>query len=156
FHILDTQPLIQEAAGARALQHIQGSVVFEHVSFSYPGRVDTLTDISFAAAPGQVIAIVGPTGAGKTTLASLIPRFYDPIDGRILIDGRDIRGLTVKSLRDQISIVPQEPLLFSGTIAENIGYGRLDASMDDVIAAAAAANAHEFISRLAGGYDSQI
>jgi ABC-type multidrug transport system fused ATPase/permease subunit len=102
------------------------------------------------------VAIVGPTGAGKTTLASLIPRFYDPMSGRISIDGRDIREFTLHSLRDHISIVPQEPLLFSGTIADNIRYGRLDAAMDEVIAAATAANAHDFIVRLTDGYDTQI
>ncbi|HZM59110.1 MAG TPA: ATP-binding cassette domain-containing protein, partial [Vicinamibacterales bacterium] len=100
--------------------------------------------------------IVGPTGAGKTTLASLIPRFYDPLQGRILIHDRDIRQLTLTSLRDHISIVPQEPLLFAGTIADNVRYGRLDASMDEVIAAAQAANAHDFIARLAAGYETQI
>jgi ABC-type multidrug transport system fused ATPase/permease subunit len=156
FHILETKPQIQERHDARPLQRIAGSVTFEDVSFSYPERVDTLKGISFDAAPGQVIAIVGPTGAGKTTLASLIPRFYDPHDGRILIDGHDIRDITLKSLRDQISIVPQEPLLFTGTIAENIRYGRLDATMDEVVAAAAAANAHEFIARLRDGYQTQI
>jgi ABC-type multidrug transport system fused ATPase/permease subunit len=126
------------------------------VSFSYPGRVDTLKHISFGVEPGQVVAIVGPTGAGKTTLASLIPRFYDPLHGRILIHGRDIRTLTLKSLRDHISIVPQEPLLFGGTIADNIRYGRLDASMEEIIAAAQAANAHDFIARLEGGYETEI
>jgi ABC-type multidrug transport system fused ATPase/permease subunit len=156
FHILDTAPLVQEAPDARSLPVVAGSIRFEDVSFSYPGRVGTLKHISFDASPGQVVAIVGPTGAGKTTLASLIPRFYDPMQGRILIDGRDIRGLTLRSLRDHISIVSQEPLLFSGTIADNIRYGRLDAAMDEVVAAATAANAHEFISRLKEGYDTQI
>jgi ABC-type multidrug transport system fused ATPase/permease subunit len=156
FNILDTKPAIQEAPDAETLPRIAGSVKFEDVCFSYPGRVDTLKRISFDVSPGQVVAIVGPTGAGKTTLASLIPRFYDPMSGRISIDGRDIRGLTLRSLRDHISIVPQEPLLFSGTIADNIRYGRLDATMDEVIAAATAANAHDFIRRLSDGYDTQI
>jgi len=156
FNILDTRPVIQEAPNAEALPRIAGSVRFEDVSFSYPGRVDTLKRISFEVSPGQVVAIVGPTGAGKTTLASLIPRFYDPMGGRILIDGRDIRGLTLQSLRDHISIVPQEPLLFSGTIADNIRYGRLDATMEEVVAAATAANAHDFIARLSDGYETQI
>jgi ATP-binding cassette subfamily B protein len=156
FHILDTTPVIQEASDARPVPRIAGSLTFEDVSFSYPGRVDTLKRISFDVSAGQVVAIVGPTGAGKTTLASLIPRFYDPMSGRISIDGRDIREFTLHSLRDHISIVPQEPLLFSGTIADNIRYGRLDAAMDEVIAAATAANAHDFIVRLTDGYDTQI
>ena len=156
FHILDTQPVIQEAPHPQRLAEVAGSVRFEDVSFHYPGRVDTLKRISFDASPGQVVAIVGPTGAGKTTMASLIPRFYDPLAGRVLIDGRDIRGLTLQSLRDQVSIVPQEPLLFSGTIADNIRYGRLDATMDEVVAAAMAANAHDFIARLTEGYETQI
>jgi ABC-type multidrug transport system fused ATPase/permease subunit len=156
FHILDTQPVIQEAPHPQRLAEVAGSVRFEDVSFHYPGRVDTLKRISFDASPGQVVAIVGPTGAGKTTMASLIPRFYDPLAGRVLIDGRDIRGLTLQSLRDHVSIVPQEPLLFSGTIADNIRYGRLDATMDEVVAAAMAANADDFIARLTEGYETQI
>jgi ATP-binding cassette, subfamily B, bacterial len=156
FNILDTKPVIQEVPEAESLPRIAGGVRFEDVSFNYPGRVDTLKRISFDVSAGQVVAIVGPTGAGKTTLASLIPRFYDPMSGRILIDGRDTRGLTLQSLRDHISIVPQEPLLFSGTIADNIRYGRLDATMDEVVAAAAAANAHDFIARLSDGYETQI
>ena len=156
YHILDTRPLIEEAPHASTLQQVTGRVTFQDVSFNYPTRADTLKHISFEAAPGQVIAIVGPTGAGKTTLASLIPRFYDPVHGSILVDGRDIRTLTLKSLRDHISIVPQEPLLFSGSIADNIRYGRLEATAEEIVAAATAANAHDFISRLPDGYDTQI
>jgi ABC-type multidrug transport system fused ATPase/permease subunit len=156
FHVLDTKPVIREAPDAETVTQVAGRVTFDDVSFSYPGRVDTLKQISFDAAPGQVVAIVGPTGAGKTTLASLIPRFYDPVHGRVLIDGRDSRTLTLKSLREHISIVPQEPLLFSGTIADNIRYGRLDASIEDIVAAATAANAHDFIAALTDGYDTQI
>jgi ABC-type multidrug transport system fused ATPase/permease subunit len=154
FNVLDTQPVIRESRGAKALAELNGRVVFENVCFSYPGRVDTLKDISFDAPPGHVIAIVGATGAGKTTLANLIPRFYDPVSGRILIDGHDIRSLTLRSLREHVSLVPQEPVLFAGTIADNIRYGRLDATMDEVVAAAMAANAHDFIARLGEGYQT--
>src|SRR5207248_5680829 len=111
---------------------------------------------SFAAEPGQVVAIVGATGAGKTTLVSLLPRFYDAVHGKILLDGHDVRKLTLRSLREQVSVVLQEPLLFSGTIADNIRYGRLDADVDEVVAAAQAANAHDFISRLPQGYDTEL
>jgi ATP-binding cassette subfamily B protein/subfamily B ATP-binding cassette protein MsbA len=156
FHILDTKPLIEERPDAETLPQPPGGVRFEDVSFSYPGRVDTLKHISFDVSPGQVVAVVGPTGAGKTTLASLIPRFYDPQHGRILIHDQDIRRLTLSSLREYISIVPQEPLLFAGTIADNIRYGRLDATMGEVVAAATAANAHDFIARLTGGYETEI
>ena len=118
--------------------------------------MDTLKDVSFRAEPGQVVAIVGPTGAGKTTLVSLLPRFYEPSEGRILLDGTEIRELALRSLRAQISIVLQEPLLFSTTIAQNILYGRLDAGMEDVIAASRAANAHDFIMALPNGYETEL
>jgi ABC-type multidrug transport system fused ATPase/permease subunit len=156
FHVLDTKPIVHEAEAAHAIAGVEGRVTFDSVCFSYPGRVDTLKAISFDAAPGQVIAVVGATGAGKTTLASLIPRFYDPNEGRILIDGHDIRTLTLRSLRDNVSLVPQDPVLFSGSIADNIRYGRLDATEDEIVVAATAANAHDFIIRLPGGYQSSI
>src|SRR5205823_13427933 len=126
------------------------------VHFNYQTRVDTLQDIAFEARPGQVIALVGPTGAGKTTLVSLIPRFYDLKAGRILLDGVDVRKLTLKSLRQQVSIVLQEPLLFSGTIADNIRYGRLEAGMEEIQEAARAANAHEFIMALPDQYQTEL
>jgi ATP-binding cassette subfamily B protein/subfamily B ATP-binding cassette protein MsbA len=156
FDLLDSQPEIVDAPGARPMERATGAVAFERVSFNYRNRVDTLKEISFAVEPGQAVAIVGPTGAGKTTLASLIPRFYDAREGRILIDGVDIKTLTIKSLREQISIVLQEPLLFSGTIIDNIRYGRLDASQDDIVEAARAANAHDFIMRLPNQYETAL
>ena len=156
FGLLDNEPEIRDEPGAITIGRAKGEVRFEHIDFSYQGRVDTLRDISFEARPGQVIAICGPTGAGKTTLISLLPRFYDPKSGRILLDGADTRKITLKSLRDQISIVLQDPLLFSASIAENIRYGRLDATMDEIIAAAKNANAHDFITKLPQGYDTQL
>jgi ABC-type multidrug transport system fused ATPase/permease subunit len=152
----DAQVEIEDAPGAYEIERVEGDVVYEGVHFSYQRRVDTLKDISFEAQAGQRVAIVGPTGAGKTTLISLLPRFYDPARGRILLDGIDIRKLTLKSLRQQISIVLQEPLLFSGTVAENIQYGRLGASMEEVVEAAKDANAHDFIVRLPGQYETKL
>ena len=156
FHILDTEPVVQEAPNAISIGRAGGAIRFEGVHFEYPGREGTLSDISLEVEPGQVVAIVGPTGAGKTTLMNLIPRFYDPQRGRVLIDGHDARTLTLESLRRQISMVPQEPVLFAGTIADNIRYGRLRASMDEIIGAARAANAHDFIERLPNGYHTDI
>ena len=156
FELLEKEPDIRDTDGAVAIHRTRGRVHFDQVGFRYEGRTDTLSDISFEAAPGQAIAIVGPTGAGKSTLVSLLPRFYDPQQGRILLDGKDIRTLTLKSLRQQISIVLQEPLLFSLSVADNIRYGRLDATMEDVIEAAKAANAHEFIMALPQGYDTPL
>ena len=156
FELLDTVPDIKDSPGAKTISRCDGGVRFENVDFSYTGRVDTLKNISFEARPGQVIGIVGQTGAGKSTLASLLPRFYDIKAGRILLDGVDTRDLTLKSLRAQISIVLQEPLLFSGTIAENIRYGRLEATRAEIIAAAKAANAHDFIERLPDKYETEL
>ena len=132
------------------------SIVFEDVHFNYRSRQETLVGISFAVERGQRIAIVGPTGAGKTTLASLICRFHDPTQGRILLDGVDIKRIRLHSLRDQISVVLQEPLLFTATVADNIRYGRLHASDADVVAAAQAANAHDFITALPKGYETPL
>ena len=156
FDLLDTEPDIKDSPRARPLQRAAGNVIYEQVQFSYSDRVDTLKNISFEARAGQVIGIVGPTGAGKSTLVSLLPRFYDCKGGRILLDGHNIRDLTLKSLRQQISIVLQEPLLFSGSIAENIRYGRLEAGRDEIMEAAKAANAHDFIMRLPQKYDTVL
>lgn len=156
FDLLDTSPDVRDAPGAKDLRRAEGQVTFEEVDFSYPGRVETLKQISFDARAGELIGIVGPTGAGKTTLTSLIPRFQDPQRGRILLDGRDLRSIRLRSLRDQLSLVLQEPLLFSGTILDNIRYGRLDATDEEVMEAARAANAHDFIERLPRGYQTSI
>jgi ATP-binding cassette subfamily B protein/subfamily B ATP-binding cassette protein MsbA len=156
FDLLDIEPEIQDKPGATVLERARGRVTFEGVHFHYKGRIETLKDTSFDAQAGQVVAIVGPTGAGKTTLISLIPRFYDVNQGRVLLDGRDIRDLSLRSLREQISIVLQEPLLFSGSIADNIRYGRLDAGMDEIMEAARAANAHDFIMKLPAQYNTEL
>lgn len=156
FGLLDTEPEIKDAPGALVMDRSKGELIFENISFNYRERPGTLKNISFTARAGEVVALVGPTGAGKTTLMSLIPRFYDPSDGRLLLDGKDTRTLTLKSLREQASVVLQEPLLFSGSIAENIRYGRLEATMDEIIEAAQSANAHDFIVQLPEKYDTQI
>jgi ATP-binding cassette subfamily B protein/subfamily B ATP-binding cassette protein MsbA len=156
FDLLDTEPDIQDSANAIVMREPHGNVRYENVFFNYTGRPDALKGISFEAKAGQVIGIVGPTGAGKSTLVSLLPRFYQQHQGTIYFDGIDTRDLTLKSLRQQISIVLQEPLLFSGTIAENIRYGRLEASPEEIIEAAKAANAHDFIMRLPQAYDTPI
>jgi ABC-type multidrug transport system fused ATPase/permease subunit len=135
---------------------VRGDVTFNDVGFSYSGRERTLSDLSFYVEPGQTVAIVGPTGAGKTTLVSLLPRFYDPGEGYILLDGVDLRDLTLESVRAQMSLVPQEPLLFTATIEENIRYGKLNASFDEVVEAAKAANAHDFITGLPGQYQARL
>jgi ABC-type multidrug transport system fused ATPase/permease subunit len=154
--LLDTEIEVKDPPDSLVLDRATGAIAFNGVHFSYEGRAGTLTDISFEAPAGQVVALVGPTGAGKSTLVSLIPRFFDPQQGRVLLDGVDVRSITLESLRQQTSIVLQEPLLFSGTIADNIRYGRLDASPDDVISAAQAANAHDFVMRLPDRYDTLL
>jgi subfamily B ATP-binding cassette protein MsbA len=152
FNVLDIEPEIKDAPDARPLATTEGRITFDGVTFRYPTGDAVLADVTFEAAPGEVIALVGPSGGGKTTLVNLIPRFYDPTAGRILVDGTDLRTVTLESLRDCIGTVPQETALFSGTIEENIRYGKLEATADEVIEAARAANALEFIERLPDGF----
>lgn len=154
--MLALTPETAEKATAIDAGKIRGEIRFERVGFSYPSGAQILHDISFTANPGELIALVGLTGAGKTTLVSLIPRFFEPTEGRVLIDGVDTRDYRVRSLRERIAIVPQEPILFSGTIAQNLRYGRLDAPDADVEAAARAAHAHDFVSRLPKKYETPI
>jgi subfamily B ATP-binding cassette protein MsbA len=156
FEILDTPPSVQDAPDAKPLGTVQGEIAFEDVSFSYDGKITVLENVNLRIAPGEIVALVGPSGSGKTTIINLIPRFYDPTAGRITIDGHDLRSVTQHSLREQIGIVPQETLLFSGTIRDNILYGRPTATPEEVIAAAKAANAHDFIMALPEGYDSKV
>jgi ATP-binding cassette subfamily B protein len=137
------------------LSHVSGEVEFRDVTFSY-GREPVLDSVSFHADPGEMIALVGHTGAGKTTIASLLCRFYDPVDGEILLDGYDLRDISFKTLRSSIGLVLQDNFLFSGSIADNIRYGKPDATEDEVVAAARVANADEFISRMAMGYQTPV
>lgn len=156
FEILDMAPEVQDKPDARELGAAEGRITFEDVSFAYDERMAVLDGIALEVQPGEVLALVGPSGAGKSTLFSLIPRFYDPTAGRVRVDGHDLRDVTQASLRAQIGIVPQETLLFGGTIRENILYGRLDASQAELIEAARAANAHDFIMELPDGYDTVV
>ncbi|NJL28478.1 MAG: ABC transporter ATP-binding protein, partial [Thermoanaerobaculia bacterium] len=162
FELLDVKSDVTDAPDARVLPPIEGRLCFDRVSFAYgktaaegePKRV--LQDISIEIQPGEVLAVVGPSGAGKTTLFNLVPRFYDPIEGAVLLDGHDLRGVKLDSLREQIGVVPQEAHLFGGTIRENLRYGRLDATEEEVIEAARAANAHDFILASPQGYDTVV
>ncbi|MCX6047880.1 MAG: ABC transporter transmembrane domain-containing protein [Chloroflexi bacterium] len=156
FEILDTQPSVADAPNATVLPPIQGTIKFDAASFGYESKIPVLENVSLEIQPGEIIAVVGPSGAGKTTLFNLIPRFYDPTQGAVLIDGIDLRTVTQHSLRAQIGLVPQETVLFGGTIRENIAYGRLEATEAEIIAAAKAANAHEFILEAAQGYDTLV
>ncbi len=157
FEILDAKSDVEDKPGALALPEVQGHVAFENVTFRYYGGGDpVLSDVSFAAEPGQTIALLGATGAGKSTIINLVPRFYDPSEGRILIDGHDLRDVTLESLRSQIGIVLQETTLFSGTIRDNIAFGRPDATQDEIEAAARAAAAHDFILSFPQGYDTPV
>jgi len=157
FELLDTAPDLHDAPGARALDRVEGRITFDDVSFTYDEDEEpVLEDIDLDIAPGEIIALVGPSGAGKSTMFNLIPRFYDVTHGMLRVDDWDVREVTQESLREQIGIVPQETLLFGGTIRENILYGRLGATEDEMIAAAEAANAHSFITQLPRGYDTIV
>ena len=156
FEVIDEQPELTDASDAAALDDVAGEVAFDHVDFSYVPGVPVIRDMSLTARPGQAIALVGPTGAGKTTMVNLLTRFYDIQGGAITIDGRDIRQVQKDSLRRQLGIVLQDTFLFSETVMENIRYGRLDASDEECIAAAKLAHADQFIRRLPQGYDTEL
>src|ERR1022692_1207046 len=154
--ILETDTIIPEKPDAIDAPPVQGEIVFEHVAFAYEVANPVLQDVSFTIKPGQLVGIVGPTGSGKSTVVSLLPRFYDPVKGTVRIDGHDVRDFKLKSLREQIGYVLQDTALFRGTIAENIAFGRPTATREEIIAAAELANAHEFISKMAKGYDTMV
>jgi len=156
FQILDIQPEVEDAPGVKELSTIEGRITLDNVSFAYEDDPDVLHDISLDIQPGEIIALVGPSGAGKSTLFNLIPRFYDPTTGSVSVDDHDLRDVAKASLREQIALVPQETLLFGGTVEENIKYGKLDATEEEVISAARAANAHDFIDELPKGYQTVV
>ena len=156
FEILDTPPAIADDEGVTQMPSIQGEVTFEHVNFSYDDKVKVLDDVSFTIKPGETIALVGATGAGKSTIVNLISRFYDVQEGTVKIDGHDVKKVSIESLRRQMGIMTQDNFLFSGTIRDNIRYGKLDATDEEIIAAAKAVNAHDFIMKLDKGYDTEL
>lgn len=156
FEILDTPPAIADDEGVTQMSSIQGEVTFEHVNFSYDDKVKVLDDVSFTIKPGETIALVGATGAGKSTIVNLISRFYDVQEGTVKIDGHDVKKVSIESLRRQMGIMTQDNFLFSGTIKDNIRYGKLDATDEEIIAAAKAVNAHDFIMKLDRGYDTEL
>ena len=156
FMIIDMPEEIAESRDAKQLPEVIGKVEFQNVSFAYNDKGNVITDLSFSVKPGEVIAIVGPSGAGKSTIANLLPRFYDVNKGDIKIDGHSVREVTLDSLREQVGIVPQETMLFNGSVYNNILYGRLDATKEEIEAAAKAANAHDFIMQLTDGYETQL
>ncbi|WP_313076988.1 ABC transporter ATP-binding protein [Lacrimispora sp.] len=158
FDIIDTEAEIVDQEGAKELPALNGEVEFKNISFAYSDEPDRLilSDVNFIIKPGETIALVGPTGAGKTTIVNLISRFYEATEGDVLIDGHEIKGVTLNSLRSQMGIMTQDNFLFSGTIRDNIRYGRLDATEEEIIEAATAVSAHEFIMKLEQGYDTVI
>jgi ATP-binding cassette subfamily B protein len=156
FEVLDTEPEVADTENAVPLPHIQGDVEFRNVYFGYDRNKPILKDVSLHVRPGEMIGLVGKTGAGKSTFINLVCRFYDPQMGQVLIDGVDVRAVRLSDLRSQIGVVLQEPFLFSGTIAENIAYGKPDATPEEIMRAAKAANAHDFIMKFPDGYDTQV
>jgi subfamily B ATP-binding cassette protein MsbA len=156
FEVLDLPVEEPDAPGAHRLAYVEGAVEFQNVQFAYDGKTEVLRGVSATVKPGEVIALVGPSGAGKTTLVNLVPRFYAPTSGAVLIDGQDIKDVTLVSLRESLAIVPQDPQLFSDTIEHNIRYGRLDATPAEIEEAAKLANAHGFISKFPRGYQTMV
>jgi len=156
FEIMDSDPEIKDTKDSIELPQLEGRIRFENVTFSYDGEKNALENVNFEIEPGEMIGLSGPSGAGKSTLISLVCRFYDVTDGAIYVDGHDIRDINLHSLREQIGVVLQEPFLFHGGLADNIAYGKPDATREEIIAAAIAANAHDFISNLPDGYDTQV
>ncbi|NLF00167.1 MAG: ABC transporter ATP-binding protein, partial [Anaerolineales bacterium] len=156
FEILDAESEVRDLPDAQPLEQAEGRVRFEHVSFAYFGRHQVLKDIDFEAQPGDVVAVLGATGSGKSSVINLIPRFYDPTEGRILLDGHDIRHVTLESLRQHISVVLQDTTLFASSVRENIAFGLPDATDEDIVAAAQAASAHQFIVEMPDGYDTRV
>ncbi len=154
--IIETDTIIPEKPDARAPESLKGEIAFENVAFGYTADSPVLRDVTFAIKPGEIVGIVGPTGGGKSTVVSMIPRFYDPNKGRVLVDGMDLRDLTVAGLRKHVGFVLQDTVLFHGTIRENIAYGRPDASEEDILEAAKQANADEFIAKMPHGYDTMV
>jgi ATP-binding cassette subfamily B protein len=156
FRVLDTQPAITDAPEAIAMPEIAGRVRFEHVSFSYNHGREVLHDIDIEAQPGQIVALLGPTGSGKSTILHLLPRFYEPTQGRVLVDGHDVRNLTLASLRSNIGLVLQDVFLFNATVRDNIAYGVVNPSKEEILAAAKVARIHDFILTLPDGYDTWV
>jgi len=156
FELLDEKPWITDSPQSRELDVVRGEISFEHVYFEYEKDKMILKDVNFKVSPGETIAIVGPTGSGKTTIINLIARFYDVTDGEVKIDGLNIKQIKQASLRKKVGVMLQEPFIFSGTIAENIKYAKEDASDEEVIAVSKAVGAHEFISKMKDGYESQV
>ncbi len=156
FELLDEESGIQDAPDAIALEQVEGDVVFDDVHFRYGEGDEVLHDVEFHIAPGEMVALVGPSGAGKTSIANLLCRFYDPIHGRILLDGHDLRQVQIRSLRQHVAVVLQDTFLFNTTVRENLLYGRPDATEEQMISAAKTACAHEFIQQLPQGYDTTI
>jgi len=156
FEVLDTEPEVRDAPNAQPLTEVKGEIILENVSFGYEKHHLVLHEVSLHIRPGEMIGLVGPSGSGKTTLINLICRFYDPTRGRILLDGKDLREVRMQDLRRHIGVVLQDNFLFPGTIRENIAYARPDATLEEIIEAAKAANAHDFIMRFPDGYDSWV